>query len=145
VSQKKFVKSLGGSNLVEEPHETLDRLARLVIGSAIEVHRILGPGFLETVYEEALALELARRSIPFERQVPMLVHYKGVPVGQARADLVVDQRLIVELKAVEQLAPVHLAQVIAYLRAFQCPLGLLITFNVRLLREGVRRVVLTHF
>jgi GxxExxY protein len=126
-----------------EPNDRLDRLARAVIGAAIEVHRALGPGFLEAVYEEALALELERREIAFERQAPMTVHYKGVPVGATRADFLVGGELIVELKSVEQLAPVHVAQVIAYLRAFRCPLGLLITFNVSLLRHGVRRVILT--
>jgi GxxExxY protein len=126
-----------------EPNDRLDRLARAVIGAAIEVHRALGPGFLEAVYEEALALELEGRQIAFERQVPMTVHYKGVPVGTTRADFLVGGELIVELKSVEQLAPVHFAQVIAYLRAFRCSLGLLITFNVSLLRHGVRRVILT--
>jgi len=126
-----------------EPEQRLDRLARVVIESALEVHRILGPGFLESVYEEALAIELTGRSIPFERQVPVSVKYKGHCVGEGRVDLLVGGELIVELKSVEVLAAVHVAQVISYLKALQHPLGLLITFNVQLLRTGVRRVVLS--
>lgn len=127
-----------------EPDSRLDSLARKVIDSAFEVHKILGPGFLESVYEEALAVELNQRAVPFERQVPLAVKYKGFCVGQGRVDLLVDGDLIVELKSVEAIAPVHVAQVISYLRAFGRPLGLLITFNVKLLRTGVRRVVLSR-
>jgi GxxExxY protein len=127
-----------------EPDQRLDGFARVVIDSALEVHKILGPGFLESVYEEALAVELTRRAIYFERQVPVSVKYKGYCVGEGRVDLLVGGELIVELKSVEALAPVHVAQVISYLRAFGRPLGLLITFNVKLLRTGVRRVVLSR-
>ena len=127
-----------------EPSAQVDRLARAVIDSALEVHRVLGPGFLESVYEEALSLELERRGVPFERQVPVTVQYKGAPIGEARADLRVGHCLIVELKSVERLAPIHVAQVISYLKAFDCQLGLLITFNVPLLRTGVRRVILSR-
>ncbi|HEY6558701.1 MAG TPA: GxxExxY protein [Polyangiaceae bacterium] len=102
-----------------EPTEHLDRLARAVVDSALEVHKVLGPGFLESIYEEALASELSRRAIPFERQVPVIVHYKGQPVGEARADLLVHRALIVELKAVETLAPIHVAQVLSYLKALE--------------------------
>jgi GxxExxY protein len=126
------------------PVKRLDSLARTVVDSALEVHKILGPGFVESVYEEALAVELGRRAIPFERQVPLTVKYKGYSVGEGRVDLLVDGELIVELKSVEVLAAVHVAQVISYLKAFGRPLGLLITFNVKLLRTGVRRVVLSH-
>ena len=127
-----------------EPPQRVDRLARAVIDSALEVHRVLGPGFLESIYEEALSLELDRRGVPFERQVPVAVQYKGALVGEARADLRVGGCLIVELKSVERLAPIHVAQVISYLKAFECQLGLLITFNVPLLRTGVRRVILSR-
>jgi GxxExxY protein len=129
---------------LSEPNQRLDSLARTVVDSALEVHKILGPGFVESVYEEALAVELGRRAIPFERQVPLTVKYKGYSVGEGRVDLLVDGELIVELKSVEVLAAVHVAQVISYLKAFGRPLGLLITFNVKLLRTGVRRVVLSH-
>jgi GxxExxY protein len=124
-----------------EPGERLDGLARDVIGAALEVHRVLGPGFPESVYEGALALELQRRSIPFERQVSMAVRYKGSCVGEGRADLLVGGALVVELKSVERLADVHVAQVVAYLKAVDCHLGLLINFDVARLREGIRRVV----
>ena len=115
----------------------------MVVDSALEVHRTLGPGFLESIYEEALAVELGRRAVPFERQVALQVKYKGYCVGEGRVDLLVGGALVVELKSVEALADIHVAQVISYLRAFNRPLGLLINFNVRLLRAGLRRVVLS--
>lgn len=132
------------SSSLPEPTERVDRLARTVIDAALEVHTLLGPGFLESIYEEALTLELEHRGVPFQRQVPVTIRYKGTPIGEARADLLVGGDLIVELKAVEALAPIHVAQVISYLRAFDCQLGLLITFNVQLLRTGVRRVILSR-
>lgn len=131
-------------NALLEPDERLDGLARAVVDAALEVHRVLGPGFTESVYEEALAVELSRRAIAFQRQVPLTVKYKGFCVGEGRVDLLVGGELIVELKSAEQLAAVHVAQVISYLKAFDRPLGLLITFNVKLLRNGVRRVVLSR-
>lgn len=127
--------------MLAEPNERTNRLAKDVVGAALEVHRVLGPGFSESIYEGALAEELTRRSIPFERQVPLPVRYKDVRVGEGRADLLVGGTLVVELKAVEQLVPVHVAQVISYLKAAGCRLGLLINFDVELLRNGVRRVV----
>ena len=126
-----------------EPTPELDRLANATIGAAIEVHRTLGPGFLESVYEEALAIELETRRIPCARQVPIAVIYKGHPVGEGRLDLLVADRLIVELKAVEALAPIHTAQLMSYLKATRHPLGLLINFNVPVLKMGIRRVVLS--
>jgi GxxExxY protein len=127
----------------DEPDADLDRLAHRVIGAAIEVHRLLGPGFLEVVYEEALCVELSLQRIPFTRQVPVGVEYKGHVVGQARMDLVVADQLIVELKAVEAIAPIHIAQLLSYLKAANRRLGLLITFNVSVLRTGIRRVIHT--
>ena len=113
-----------------EPSAELDDLAHRVIGAAIEVHRLLGPGFLESVYEEALCVELALRRIRFARQVPISVKYKRERVGQARLDLLVDDSLVVELKAVESFASIHLAQVLSYLKATRFRLGLLINFDV---------------
>jgi GxxExxY protein len=127
----------------EEPSAELDALAHRVIGAAIEVHRVLGPGFLESVYEEALCVELAARGIGFTRQVPVGVDYKGRRVGEARLDLVVDHRVVVELKAVESIAPIHVAQVLSYLKATELRLALLITFNVTVLRRGIRRLIHT--
>jgi len=124
-----------------EPSERVDRLAQEVIGAAIEVHRHLGPGFLESVYEEALAIELTMRQIPFERQRPIAVSYKAHAVGEGRIDLLVAGDLLVELKAVDALAPIHKAQVISYLKATGLHLALLINFNVPILRAGIQRIV----
>jgi len=129
---------------LREPDADLDRLARRVIGAALEVHRTLGPAFAESVYEEALAVELALLRVPLQRQVPVAVNYKGYLVGEGKLDLLVDRRLVVELKSVEALAPLHFSQVLAYLCASKCQLGLLINFNVCELRRGVRRVVLSR-
>ncbi|OGA52740.1 MAG: GxxExxY protein [Betaproteobacteria bacterium RIFCSPLOWO2_12_FULL_62_58] len=126
-----------------EPSRKLDATASAVIGAALEVHRILGPGFLESVYEEALAMELELRGIPFERQKMIGVSYKGRQIGEGRTDFVIECSLIVELKAVEKLLPVHQAQVLSYLKATGCRLGLLINFHEGLLRDGVKRVVLS--
>jgi GxxExxY protein len=126
-----------------EPDSELDGLARDVIGSALEVHRILGPGFLESIYEGALSLELLTRAVPFRRQVPISVQYKGKVVGQGQMDLLIGDRLVVEIKAVEALAPIHGVQLRSYLKATGLTLGLLINFNVPLLRQGVRRIIFT--
>lgn len=91
--------------LLSEPTGTVDRLAKKVLAAAIEVHRHLGPGYLESVYEEALAIEMALSGIPFERQVDVSVNYKNSLVGHARLDFLVDRMLVVELKAVDVLAP----------------------------------------
>ena len=116
-------------------------LSHRIIGAAIEVHRHLGPGQLESVYERALAQELAFREIPHRTQVPITVHYKGVCVGEFFADLVVDDRIVVELKAVTALQPVHVAQTLSYLDAAGLRIGLLINFNVPVLCRGVRRLI----
>ena len=129
------------SGRFREPDADVDELVRRVIGAAIEVHRHLGPGFLESVYEEALCVELELRQIPFDRQRPIGVDYKGHSVGQGRLDLLVGDKLLVELEAVDRLAPIHNAQVISYLKATHLHLGLLINFNVPLLKDGIRRVI----
>lgn len=117
-------------------------LSSRVIGAAIEVRRHLGPGYLESVYEEALAVEFASRGINASRQHPISISYKGTPVGETRLDFLVDGRIVVELKAVEQFHPVHMAQVISYLKATGLRLGLLINFNVKVLKDGIRRISL---
>ncbi len=104
---------------------------------------MLGPGYLESVYEEALAIELGLRGIGFRRQVPVTVSYKGREVGTARLDFLVEEILVVELKAVDDLAPIHLAQVLSYLKATSLPLALLINFNVPVLRDGIKRIILS--
>ena len=126
-----------------ESDSALNQLSQAVIGAAIEVHRELGPGFLESVYEEALCQELTARQLPHTRQAVMTINYKGNPVGEGRLDILVDKRLIVELKSVETLAPIHKAQVISYLKTTGLFLGLLINFNVPILKDGIQRVVLS--
>jgi GxxExxY protein len=127
-----------------EASDRVEELAGIVIDAALEVHRALGPGFQEITYEQALAVELELRAIPFQRQVPVAIKYKGFDIGDGRLDLLVENSLVVELKAVEVLAPVHIAQVLSYLRATHLSLGLLITFNTRLLKQGLRRIVLSR-
>jgi GxxExxY protein len=125
-----------------EPDDAINELSRQVLGAAIEVHRTLGPGFLEGVYEEALSVELGLRKIQFVRQPIVGVRYKGVQVGEGRLDLLVGGRLVVELKAVDRLLPIHRAQVLSYLKAVGSPLGLLLNFKCVLLKDGIDRVVL---
>ncbi len=125
-----------------EPSEEVDKLAYAVIGAAIEVHRVLGAGFLESVYQEALCLELQLQRIPFIPQASVAVNYKGASVGEGKLDFLVGNSLIVELKAVENLAPIHSAQVLSYLKMTGHQLGLLINFNVPILKQGIKRIVL---
>jgi GxxExxY protein len=128
-----------------EPGEQVNQLAHAVIGAAIEVHRLLGPGHAESVYEEALCIEFQLRSIPYERQKLVHIVYKGTRVGETRLDILVGGLLVVELKSVETLAPVHMAQIISYLRATSNKLGLLINFNVAVLKDGIKRVINPHY
>jgi len=112
-----------------------------VIGALIEVHRHLGPGLLESAYEACVCRELVLRGLAFERQRALPLSYKGEHVDCGyRADLIVGGSILVELKTVERLQPVHLAQVITYLRLSGVPVGLLVTFNVCVLKHGIRRV-----
>lgn len=116
-------------------------LTELVIGGAIEVHRHLGPGLLESAYEECLAWELATRGLSIRRQVPLALEYKGRRLDCVyRLDLVVEDRLIVEVKTVDRLAAVHEAQLLTYLRLAAVPVGLLLNFRCASLREGIRRL-----
>lgn len=126
-----------------EPSKEVDDLAHKVIGAAIEVHRALGPGYIESVYEKALVYEINLNNIPCERQVKVAVTYKGHPVGEGRLDLLVVKILPVELKAVEAFAPIHQAQLLSYLKMTGLQLGLLINFNVPLLKQGIKRVILS--
>ena len=120
-----------------------NELTEIVIGCAIEVNRALGPGLLESAYEVCLCRELNLRGIPFERQVSIPVDYKGVRLDCGyRADLIVGGKILVEIKAVDQLAPIHEAQVLSYLKLSGLKVGLLINFNERVLTHGVRRKVL---
>jgi GxxExxY protein len=135
-------RSHGGTGKIDK-NLTENKLSSCIIDAAIEVHTVLGgPGLLESVYEIALAEELQRRSIPFQRQLVVPVNYKGKIIGEAfRLDLIVDNTVIVEVKATEQLHNVHSAQVLTYLRLTQKKLGLVLNFGQPLLRDGICRVV----
>ena len=126
-----------------EPDPELDLLAHRVVDAAVEVHRHLGPGYLESVHGAALAVELRLRGIPFKVEHTFEIRYKGEVMGEGRVDFLVGDRLVVELKSVDRLAPVHKAQVISYLKALGAQLALLINFNERLLKEGIQRIVLS--
>jgi len=127
-----------------EPSKGIDTLVRRILAAAVEVHKHLGPGYLESAYEEALAIELSLQKIPFVRQVAVPVQYKNHLVGQGRLDFLINNELVVELKAVDALLPIHKAQVLSYLKATQHRLGLLINFNVPVLMRGVQRVILSN-
>jgi GxxExxY protein len=123
--------------------KSFNELTETIIGAAIEVHRALGPGLLESTYEMCLCRELAISGIPFERQVPIPVEYKGVKLDCGyRADIVVDTTILLEIKAIDSLLPIHDAQLLSYLKLGGWKIGLLINFNVELLKNGLRRRVL---
>jgi GxxExxY protein len=120
----------------------VNHLTERVIGAAIRVHRELGPGLLESAYQACLVHEMNDGGLHVARQVPLPVIYKGTKLDCGyRVDLMVEQSVIVELKAVERLDSIHIAQVLTYLRLSGCQVGLLFNFNVRLLRDGLRRIV----
>ena len=121
---------------------TENEIAAVIVDAALSVHRALGPGLLESVYEAALAFELRDRGLEVQRQVPIPVRYRNVIFDEGfRADLVVEAKVIVELKSVERVAPVHSKQLLTHLLLADLRLGLLINFNVELLRDGIKRVV----
>jgi GxxExxY protein len=123
-------------------HATINDLSSAIIAAAIEVHRALGPGLLESAYEQCLAQELSLRKMPFERQKPLPVHYKGTQLDCGyRLDFLVDGMVVVEVKAIDRLLPIHQAQLLSYLKLGGWKLGLLINFHVPLLRDGIKRVV----
>jgi GxxExxY protein len=122
--------------------DQVDNLTQEVIGAAIEVHRALGPGLLESAYETCLCHELRLRKMPFERQKELPVRYKGVQLDCGyRLDVLVASAVVVELKAIEALLPIHEAQVLSYLRLGGWPIGLLINFHVPVLKHGIKRIV----
>jgi GxxExxY protein len=119
-----------------------DPLTEQVIGAAIEVHKELGPGLLESVYERCLSYELDLRGISHRRQVELPVNYKGQRLDcDLRLDVVVEDRLVLELKSVEKILPIHEAQLLTYLRLSRIRLGLLLNFNVAYLRDGIKRMI----
>ncbi len=125
-----------------DERDRLDAISRRIIGAAIEVHRRLGPGLLESAYEACLAYELRQCGLKVEQQRPLPVLYKDVKLDCGyRLDLVVEDSVIVEIKAVERLAPIHDAQLLSYLRMSEMRVGLLINFHVRVLKNGLKRIV----
>jgi len=122
--------------------KTLDEVTGAIVDAALQIHRDLGPGLLESVYEIVLARALEKRGLGAERQKPVRFDYDGVTFEEGfRVDLLVDHRVVVELKSVEKLAPVHSKQVLTYLRLMNLPVGLLINFGAATLKEGLHRIV----
>jgi len=120
-----------------------NEISNKIIQAAIEVHRHLGPGLLESAYEECLCYELSKMGLSFKRQQSLPVEYKGIKLDCGyRLDLVVEEKVIVEVKSVEKLLPIHQAQLLTYLRLSGLKLGLLINFNSALLKDGIKRMVL---
>ena len=127
--------------VLQEPDEALNALSKRVIGAAIAVHRELGPGYPESVYERAMCVELTSAGIPFVSQHRIAVMYRDVEVGEGRLDMLVEDRLILEFKAVDKVLEVHSAQVLSYLKTTHLLLGLLINFNCLRLADGIERIV----
>jgi GxxExxY protein len=126
---------------VRIPHE-VETLAKIIVDSAFVVHTELGPGLLESAYEACLSRELELRDVKHQRQLPVPLEYKGIRVEIGyRADVIVEEKLLLELKSLDQLLPVHTAQVITYLRLKKYPLGLLINFNEVLIKDGIHRIL----
>ena len=120
---------------------TINELSGIVIGAAIEVHKVLGPGLLESAYESCLCHELQLKNVRFERQKPLSISYKGVALDCGyRLDIVVQDLLILEIKATDRIEPIHRAQLLTYLKLSGLSLGLLMNFNVPVMREGIARV-----
>lgn len=118
-------------------------LTEKIIGAAIEVHKYWGPGLVESIYEKSIAVELEKQGISSRRQMTIELNYKGVALGEDfRSDLVVDDKVVVELKVVKELAPIHEAQLLTYMKLTHCRVGLLLNFNVPVLRQGIKRLVL---
>jgi len=132
-----------GSAFTDEVKNAADVLSGKIIGAAIEVHKHLGPGLLENAYEACLCRELELRGIPFQRQYPVNIEYKGITVEAAyRIDVLVTDLVVIELKSVEKFEPIHDAQLLTYLRLHKRWLGLLINFNVPVLKDSIQRRVL---
>jgi GxxExxY protein len=123
-----------------QPSQEVNDLARTVLGVCIDVHRELGPGLPEEAYERALAIEFDARGIAYKRQHRIVVQYKGVPIATVKLDFLIEERLVLEAKSVDLLTPIDRKQVVRYLQITQLSLGLLVNFNVMMLKDGIRRV-----
>jgi GxxExxY protein len=131
-----------GRSMHGDAMTALNELTSPLIGAAIEVHRRLGPGLLESVYFECLLIELARTGLQIETQRRVPVVYRGIPLRTSfRIDLLVEQQVILEVKAIDRILPVHQAQLLTYLKLTGCPAGLLLNFNVPALKDGIKRVL----
>jgi len=120
-----------------------EELTKKIIGAAIEVHRYWGPGLIESIYEKSLAVELDKQAIPFKRQLPLKLSYKDVILDEVfRLDLIIGDKVVVELKVVKEIAPIFEAQLLTYMRLTKCRVGLLMNFNVPVLKDGIKRLVL---
>ena len=120
----------------------LNKITEKIINGAISVHRELGPGLLESAYEACLLYELASQNLKVERQKGLPLRYRGIQLDCGyRLDLLVEEAIIVEIKAIEKLEPIHEAELLSYLKLSKCPVGLLINFNVKVLKDGIRRLV----
>jgi GxxExxY protein len=120
----------------------MGELTEKIIGAAIEVHKVIGPGLLESAYEECLAHELSSADLLFQRQVPLPVTYKSLQLDCGyRLDFLIEKTVVLELKAIEALQPIHEAQLLTYLKLGGWPIGLLINFNVPVLKNGIKRMV----
>ena len=124
--------------------EQTEAIIKSIIGAAIDVHRELGPGYLEKVYERAMGLELRHRGLCYTTQVPVAVHYKGEKIHGQVLDMVVEEKVILELKSVDMLLLIHEAQILSYLKSTRLPAGLLINFKERLVKNGIKRFVLSQ-
>lgn len=122
--------------------EEIDKITEAIIGAAIQVHRALGPGLLESAYESCLAFDLAAIGYKVEREKPLPLIYKSMVMDCAyRLDLLINEKVIVEVKSVDKILPIHQAQVLSYLKLSGCKVGLLINFNVKLLKDGIHRII----
>ncbi len=139
----RFLCSMDLSRIRDEPHEH-DSLTFAIIGCAIEVHKAIGPGLKESVYENCLRREFAKRSFVYRCQPSVTVSYDGQTVGRSfRPDFIVGEAVVVELKAASAISPIHQSQVLSYMRASKLELGLIINLNVEILVRGVKRLILT--
>ncbi len=136
---------MGGVQIRDERFAVFNGVTERVIGACIEVHRELGPGLLESVYEHCVGFELEAAGLRFERQRRVAIHYKGIPLEQQyRLDFVIEDAVVLELKCVQSLTPVHAAQTVSYLRLANLPVALLVNFYSPSIREGLRRFINKH-
>ena len=145
MSVDRHMSILSRINTAEKKAETAEEMNTLtgtIIGAAIEAHRILGPGLLESAYEACLAFELKEQGLKIDRQIELPLIYKNLYLDCGyRLDLLVNDAVVVEIKAITTIAPIHLAQLTSYLKLTKCRVGLLINFNVTMLRDGITRIV----